>query len=258
MVVTAILSVIIYITVGVLLFISQRSFLYFPTPRAGHKFDEKIFTNENESISTIVINKGQEKAILYFGGNGESVAFSAPDFAYIFPSHTVYLVNYRGYGGSSGKPEEKGLYSDAQHVFDMIRPKHQDVAVIGRSLGSGIATFIASIRDIDKLVLITPFDSIQNVAQKKYWMYPISFLLKDKFDSLSRVRQIKAQTLILIAENDEVIGIKHTNNLIKAFPASQITVETIKNTGHNTLSEDERYIFLLREMASQKVQSTAL
>jgi len=237
----------VYITVGALLFISQRSFLYFPTPKVRHNYDEMMLVNEGETISTIVVNKGKEKAILYFGGNGESAALSAPDFASFFPSHTIYLVNYRGYGGSSGKPDERGLYSDAQHIFDVIKPRHRDVAVIGRSLGSGVATCIASKRDIEKLVLITPFDSIQNVAQHKYWLYPMPFLLKDKFDSLSRIKQIKAQTLILIAENDEVIGLKHTNNLIKAFPVSQVRVETIKNAGHNTLSDDERYSLLLRE-----------
>jgi pimeloyl-ACP methyl ester carboxylesterase len=78
----------------------------------------------------------------------------------------------------------------------------------------------------------------------------MSILLKDKFDSLSRVKQIKAQTLLIIAEYDEVIGIKHTNNLVKAFPASQIIVETIENAGHNTLSADERYLLLLRKFIS--------
>ena len=246
MTIALMIFVIIYLAVGTLLFITQRSFLYFPTQATSHNFDEVIFSNEGESISTIVINKGREKAILYFGGNGESVAFSAPDYAEIFPSHTVYMVNYRGYGKSSGKPEEKGLYSDAQHIFDEIRRKHSNVSVIGRSLGSGVATFVASRESVDRLVLITPYDSIQNVAQKIYRIYPMSILLKDKFDSLSRVKQIKAKTLILAAENDEVIGFKHTNNLIKAFPASQITVHVIGNTGHNTLSEDSRYSELLR------------
>ncbi len=247
MIIAVMLFVIAYITVGALLFLTQRSFLYFPTPEVGHNFDETIFHNEGESICTIVVNRGKEKAILYFGGNGESVAFSASEFASIFPSHTVYLVNYRGYGSSSGKPEEKGLYSDAQYIFDEIKLKHHSISIIGRSLGSGVATFLASKRDVAKLVLITPFDSIQNVAQQKFWIYPMSILLKDKFDSLSRVKQIKVQALIIIAENDEVIGVKHTNNLINAFPASQITVDTIKNVGHNTLSAGERYALLLRE-----------
>ena len=247
MIIAVTIFVVIYLAVGTLLFINQRSFLYFPTQAANHNFEEVIFSNEGEAISTIVINRGREKAILYFGGNGESVAFSAADYADIFPSHTVYLVNYRGYGRSSGKPEEKGLYSDAQHVFDEIKQKHQNVSVIGRSLGSGVATFVASKRDVDRLALITPYDSIQNVAQQKYWIYPMSILLKDTFDSLGRVEQIKAQTLIVAAENDEVIGMKHTNNLIKAFPASQITVHIIKNAGHNTLSENGRYSVLLRE-----------
>ena len=241
------LVIIIYLAVGVLLFIKQRDFLYFPTGKTGHTFDEIIFSNEGESISVIAVSLGMKKAILYFGGNGESVVFSAPDMARLFPSHTVYLFNYRGYGSSSGKPEERGLYSDAQHIYDQIKLRHDDISIIGHSLGSGVVTFLASERDVGKLVLITPFDSIKNVAQKKFWMYPMSLLLKDKFDSIGRVERVKAQTLVIAAENDEIIGRRHTENLIRAFPAAQIKVEIIKNAGHNTLSADKRYSLLLRE-----------
>jgi uncharacterized protein len=235
-----------YFSIGLLLYISQRSFLYFPTPVVTHNFDNVVIHNEGESINVILVNKEQNKALLYFGGNGETVAVNAPIFANIFPGYTVYLVNYRGYGGSTGSPGERGFYSDALSIFDKIKTKHSEISIMGRSLGTGVATYLAAKRDIGKLVLITPFDSIQNVAKQRFPIYPIKMLLKDKFDSLSRVKDIKAQTLVLIAENDEVIGLKHTENLVKTFPASQVTVKTILNAGHNTLSENDRYYQILK------------
>jgi len=235
-----------YLSIGVLLFIGQRSFLYFPSPVVNHDFDTIIFKNAGESINVIVGNKEKQKAILYFGGNAESVVYNTPIFTNIFPDHAVYLVNYRGYGGSSGSPKEKDIYADASIIFEAIKKKHSEVSIIGRSLGSGVATFLAPKIETGKLVLITPFDSIQNVAQSRFFIYPMSLLLKDKYNSLSRVTSIKAKTLILIAENDKVIGFKHSANLVKAFPTSQIIVKTIPLTGHNTISKNEQYYQILK------------
>ncbi len=236
-----------YISIGVLLFIGQRSLLYFPTEIIDHNFEEVGFSNEDEFINVIVLNKGKEKAILYFGGNAESVALSATDLVDLFASHTVYLMNYRGYGGSSGAPEERGIYSDALRFFDEIKPKHTEISVVGRSLGSGIATYLAVKRQLNKLVLITPFDSIQSVAQERFPFYPMSILLRDKYDSFSRAYHIRANTLVIMARNDDIIKNKHTNRLVKAFLPSQITVEIIDNVGHNNISEDARYYKLIQQ-----------
>ena len=237
----------VYVSIGVLLFVFQRSLLYFPTPRVNHGFTEVVFENEGESIRVVVVNEGNDAAIMYFGGNGEAVAFNAAEFAHFFPDHTAYLVNYRGYGGSTGRPTEAALCSDALAVFDAIDSKHSSISLIGRSLGSGVVTFVAINREIHKLVLVTPFDSVLNVAQKQFWFFPAFLILKDKYDSLSRVKEIRAETMILVAEYDEVINIRFTENLVRAFPASQLRVETIKNAGHNTISEDRRYYDLLQD-----------
>lgn len=230
---------VIYVGFGLLLYLNQRSFLYFPTPDFDHGFDSFVVNNDGESINVVVLNQGREKAILYFGGNGESVVADAPDFKLLFPFHTVYLVNYRGYGGSSGRPEESGIYSDALTIFDQIKQQHNAVSVIGRSLGTGVATLIASTRMIDRLALITPFDSVQHIAQDRFFFYPMSLLLKDRYDSLSRVKQITVPTLILVAEYDEVIGRKYTMNLVAAFDPGQVTVTIVKDTGHNTILAEE-------------------
>jgi len=236
-----------YIAFGILLFINQRDLLYAPTDKLNHLFNEVIFHNEKESINVIVVNDKKAKAILYFGGNGDTVALSAFAFDRFFPEHTVYLVNYRGYGGSSGKPSEKGIYSDALTIFDQIKSKHSDISVLGRSLGSGVATYLASKREFEKLVLVTPYDSAQSMAQERFPLYPMSILLKDKYDSVSRVKDIQAKTLILIAGDDNVIPMKHTQQLIKAFLSSKVEVKIIEGVGHNTILRDDRYYHVLQK-----------
>ena len=235
-----------YIVFGILLFINQRDLLYAPTDKMNHIFSEVIFHNDKESINVIVVNDKKEKAILYFGGNGDTVARSAFAFDRFFPEHTVYLMNYRGYGGSSGEPSEKGIYSDALIIFDQIKSKHSDISVLGRSLGSGVATYLASRRDIEKLVLITPYDSAQSMVQERFPMYPMSILLKDKYDSVTRAKDIEAKTLVLIAEKDSVITMMHSQKLIDAFPASKVDVKIIEGVGHNNILHDERYYHILQ------------
>ncbi len=235
-----------YVLLGLILFFSQRKFLYFPTEKIPHSYDQEDISNGNETIEVIVLNKGKDEALLYFGGNAESVIYNDADFLKAFPLHTVYLFNYRGYGGSSGQPTEKGIYSDAVFLFDKVQKKHSKISIIGRSLGSGVATYLASKRSIEKLALITPYDSIKSVAQSKFPIYPMFLLLKDKFDSISRVKHIKVKTIAIVAENDQVIPNKHSFRLISEFPPNQITVKIIEGSGHNDISDKSEYYDCLK------------
>ncbi len=238
---------VLYIFSGLLLYIMQRHFLYFPTAAVQHNHDELKLSRDGVLINTTVLNKGMEQAIIYFGGNAEVVEHNAPAFSNLFQDHTVYLVNYRGYGDSAGRPQETDIYADALFIFDYLIPEHNDISVIGRSLGSGVATLLAAEREINKLVLITPFDSIQNVAKQYYPIFPISLILKDKYDSLGRVKSIKAETLIIFAEHDEVIHRNRTDRLVEAFPPAKIEVEMIRNANHNNISDHQHYHRLLSD-----------
>lgn len=236
-----------YIAVGTLLYVKQKSFLYFPTPNIQTQHENMLLKNEGESIHIIVLNPGHKDAILYFGGNAESMAGSAGYIAAQFPQHTVYLMDYRGYGGSSGEPSEKGLYSDALKLYDTVKSKHKRISIGGRSLGTAVATYVAARREIFKLALITPFDSIVNVAKGSYPMYPVSLLLEDTYQSIDNVKNIKAETFIVYAQNDNVIPYTYTKNLIDAFNPKQLKVEMIKGKGHNDISSDERYYRIMQD-----------
>lgn len=236
-----------YLLIGIMLFVFQRNFLYFPSANSSHGLTIEAFSNQGQRIEVVVLNAGNERAILYFGGNAEAVIGSAPDLAKALPEQTLYLVNYRGYGGSSGSPTEQALYSDAQFIYDAVANRHASISVIGRSLGTGVGTLLASTRAVSKLVLITPYDSIQRIAQDRFPLYPMSLLLKDKFNSLDRVLAVESKTLVILAEHDEVIPAKYSVRLIDAFPEQQVSVEIIAGTGHNSLSSGAGYYALLQD-----------
>jgi len=241
------ISITSYILIGSYIYFNQDKLLYFPTPKAQNTYKEKIFINQNESIYATLINEGKEKVIIYLGGNAEDVDTNYHKFSKAFKQHTIYLVQYRGYANSTGTPIEKNLYADALFIYDAIKDKYKDISVIGRSLGTGVATYLASKREVNKLVLVTPYDSIESIAQSRYFYYPISILLRDKYDSISRIDAIKAPTLIIYAQNDETIRKKHTDKLVSQFPSSQISIKTIENTGHSSILESPKYYTLIKE-----------
>ena len=246
-----ILLFIFYIGTGTFLYLQQRDFLYHPTQNISSNYNNIVLKNENEKINIIVLNEGHENAILYFGGNAESMTDSSDYIAGQFPGFTVYLMDYRGYGASTGEATEKGLYSDALKLYDTVKDKHDRISIGGRSLGTAIATYVAVHREVSKLALITPFDSIVNVAQGRYPIYPVALLLHDKYDSAERAKDILAKTFIVIAQNDKVISKERTQGLIDAFNSKLLQITTITDRGHNDISSDDRYYKIMQDFIGE-------
>ena len=235
-----------YLAATAWLYLNQRKLLYFPSPAIETDYKQMTIRNGKEQIHITITNPDQPHALLYWGGNGEAVAAGAEVFAKALPHYSTYLIDYRGYGRSSGTPTEAGIFSDALVIYDTIKAKHQDISLFGRSLGTGVACYVASQRAAEKLVLITPYDSIKNVAKDRYPIFPLSLLVKDKYDSLSRVPQIKAETIILIAEHDTVVPKHHAYTLAEAFPKDQVQTHEIKGSHHNDIADTSDYYTILR------------
>jgi len=231
----------IYIGLGALLYWFQRSFIYFPSPIITHEFEEVIINNEGNDIITIAVNRERPKALLYFGGNAEAVVHTAQEFQHEVQNYAQYFVNYRGYGGSSGAPTESELFSDGLLIFDELLLWHDEIVVVGRSLGSGVATYVASQRPVNKLILVTPFDSILSIAQKQFPIYPMSLMLKDQYNSIHYASNIEANVLVLVAEYDEVISRQHTDKLVKALPQSETQTVIVNGAFHNDISLNDIY-----------------
>jgi len=234
---TMIKILLLYLGFCLVLYMLQRKFLYFPQPPVLMSGATEIsFNTDGEQLNGWVVNEGRSKALIYYGGNAESIENNIAFFEVLLPDYSVYLIPYRGYGNSTGSPSEEHLYHDALYIFDRVKVNHEQISLMGRSLGSGVATYVAVNREVDKLILVTPFDSIVNVAKSVYWMFPVSLLIQDKFQSLKRVKNINAKTYIFIAENDRVIPRARTEQLIAEFTGQLIDSTLIIGADHNDIS----------------------
>jgi pimeloyl-ACP methyl ester carboxylesterase len=159
----------------------------------------------------------------------------------MLPGYSVYLVPYRGYGPNAGEPTEAGLYADALAEYAYVQARHAHVSVIGRSLGTGVATYLASQRAVAKLVLVTPYDSIVNIAQGRYPIYPVSWLMKDRYESWRRVGSITAHTLVILADGDQIVPRANSDVLIADFhPKPEVVV--VPHANHNNLTNSATYV----------------
>lgn len=174
---------------------SIRFDLLFPAianllPTARSNGDAAIMTLQSEAGPVLVSTRpaAGPDAIVYFGGNAEDVSLDLPSFTTAFPTAAIYLLHYPGYGGSAGNPTEKSIIAAAFVLFAAVRAQHANVTVIGRSLGTGVAIQVASQRPATRLVLVTPYDSLVDVAEEHYPFLPNRLMMLDKYDSEVRSR----------------------------------------------------------------------
>lgn len=219
------------------LFVVQRKLIYFPElTRADAATTDYALQRGDAMLRGWIVNPGQPAALLYFGGNAEAVEANRDDFAAWFPQHTVYLLAYRGYGASDGTPAGPALLDDALAFFDDVQARHpgQPVAAMGRSLGSAIASHVASQRPVERLALVTPFDSLANVAARHYRWLPVRWLMRDPYPTADYLRDYRGPVLVLHGGNDTIVPRASTEALVAALPAQPRVVE-IAAADHNDI-----------------------
>ena len=245
LIVVAIVIAALYVGICLILFFSQRYLIYFPT-QASQTPTEALKVSD-ATLRLSARQRGGPRALIYFGGNAEDVSLSLEAFAETFPDHAIYMLHYRGYGGSTGRPSEPALHSDAQALFEMVHARHPEVVVVGRSLGSGVAVRLAAGNPVDRLILVTPFDSITNLARRQFPFFPVNLLLQDRFESWRYAPGITSPTLIVMAENDEVVPRERTTALLEAFSPGVASLKIIPGAGHNSISSSPAYMQAVSE-----------
>ena len=253
MLVLALISLL-YVGACGLLFVFQRALLYHPT---GRHPDVPSFVLTRDDARIVVSTNAVEsqQAVLYFGGNGEDVSWSVDVLNRAFPGAGVYAMHYRGYGGSTGHPSERALVADAIGLFDQVSPTHPHIVLVGRSLGSGVAVQLAAARPVERLVLVTPYDSITEVAATRFPMFPIRWLLRDRFESWSYARHLTIPTTLVVAGEDRLIPAERSRKLAAAFPPGVAHVVVIAGATHNDIADFPGYIPALNDVAASRAPS---
>ena len=250
-----------YIFFTVTLYLSQDSFI-FHDPRMPdselvdfRKFYEPfelitelyIETNDGIKLNGWLIREDSKKPapiIIFFGGNGEDVSHNILDKR-LYPGYSLALINYRGYGISEGKPSEKALFEDAITIYDYFASQDyvdkDNIVLMGRSLGSGVATYLASKRKTKGVVLLTPFDSVVEVARTHFPVLPVDLMLKHKFDSISLAGDLNIPMLTIAAEKDIRIPYRHAKKLFDQWGSPDKEFVLLEGANHNNALLSRKY-----------------
>jgi uncharacterized protein len=240
-----------FVLLCVLLYVRQDRLLFYPRPNdvalREHWKGKRIQITSGEHVLEGWWADGgspeSETVVLYFGGNAEDVLGTAR-IAGRLACKRMLVVNYRGYGGTKGRPGQEALYADALAIHDYAigagHAEPQNIVVMGRSLGSGMAAMLAARRSVHAAVLITPYDSILAVASHHYSWFPVARLLRHPFPSAEWARQARVPALFLIARNDVVIPPSHGQALAASWAGAK-TVRLLEGVGHNDIELHPTY-----------------
>ncbi len=206
-----------------------------------------LTTSDNILISAVWIpNPKATQTILFSHGNGEDLDHDYPFLQELWASgFNVFAYDYRGYGHSKGKPKEHGLYCDMDAAYTYltqqlhVSPSH--IIVLGRSLGSGPSTYLASTQPVGGLILESGFTSAFRTA------IPFPLLPFDQFPNLKRIPHIKCPVLVMHGTSDVVVPFSHGKKLFAAAPERKQSA-WIEGAGHNDIfsNDPENYLSIIK------------
>lgn len=246
------LQIIVFLSLGYLgiigfMYWRQEAFLFYPTV-ATHEdvqlnhVEEYSFTRNGVTVRGWLVNPlhARHRLVIYYGGNGEDVYQNVDEFEAL--QCASLFVAYRGYGPSEGVPGEDDIFADALGIFDDFKARYpvSDIFLMGRSLGSGVACYVASKREVKGSILITPYDSLVAVAQSVYRWLPVSKLLRHRFESILYVKGVDSPFLVFYGGADTVVPPARTERLLEQITGKKKVVY-IERAEHGTIGMFPEY-----------------
>jgi uncharacterized protein len=242
----------IYIVILIILYFAQESLIFFPeklpenfTYNFDGQFEEKwIKTSDNFKLNALLFKADSSKGIiLYLHGNAGCLN-SWGNVASLYTSlgYDMLIPDYRGYGKSQGKIlSEKQLFSDVQSVYNSIKENYPEekITIIGCSLGTGLATYLASLNNPNKLILLAPYYNFPDLIKNKFWIIP-TFLLKYKLMTNEYISKVKSGIALFHGKNDELIYYQSSEKLYKLCKPND-KIYLMDNQGHNGIDENFEY-----------------
>ena len=225
----------IYLVLCLIVFCFQRSLLYFPSrDRESSILTEWI--HEGETIGFCREVDAPAVVWLMTHGNAGQAASREYVLGHIASNSSLFVLEYPGYGSRTGSPSQQSINAAAMQAYEALRRRFPNtpVCLVGESIGSGPASVLASMNPApEKIVLITPFDSLYRVAAKRFFVLPVWLLLLDRWDNVDALRDYQGQLEIYGARQDEVIPVSHARRLSESYPEAKfILIEG----GHNDWS----------------------
>ncbi|TYB31566.1 MAG: alpha/beta hydrolase [Candidatus Mcinerneyibacterium aminivorans] len=245
-----------YFLIGLFFYFMQKSFIYHPDEMdfescEGFEDYEKI--NHNGTRFYFKKTSG-ENVLIYYHGNAGS-ACSRSNLKHFFENCTCSLifVEYAGYAGDEKKPSKNLILEDVKNVKNFLESsKFKNVIVYGQSIGSGPASYHASLGGVDSLILVSPFSSLEDVAQSKFKIYPVSLILKENYTNVKWLSEFKGHLKIFHGDRDSVVDHKFSKKLYENINIEKKDYVLIENRGHNDIWDSEKFQKLLKRFIINK------
>ena len=237
------LACVYFLIVGVLYAIQGS--LIFPAPDVrvdslpSYAEFAEMKTKDGEVLRHVRL-RGDEGApkLMFFHGNGTLAALQLERGLQLQENgFDVLLVEYRGYGGSTGTPSADALLSDSVEIYDWYKEDPSDwIFLYAHSLGTGIASYLSSKRPIQSMALEAPYTSLADVAADKYFLFPARLLIRHEINTAEYLVNNKTPILIIHGMEDFVIPFKFGEGLYKSLDPNHAQIEIIDDAGHNDLT----------------------
>ena len=241
------IAVLVYALIGIALYFLQTVFLFHPKKLPAdyqYQFDQPfrqldIPVNKKKILSVVqftVPDSLRKGIVLYFHGNRENInryAKYAPSFTR--QGYEVWMMDYPGFGKSTGKRSERIIYEDAIFLYKLAirQVSLEHIVIYGKSLGTGVAAQLASVRDCRRLILETPYYSIAALGHHYFPIYPA--FPRYSFPTHLFLEQVHAPVTIFHGTSDQVIPYRQANWLAKEHDGTELI--TIEKGRHNNLPE---------------------
>lgn len=181
-------------------------------------------------------DNGSRIVVLYHGNAGSACdrAFYVSLFAN--EGYSYLLPEYAGYSSDPVSPTHEAIKKDVQHVIDFLaNERFKNVVVVGESIGTGVASYHVSLQPPSKLILISPFTNLIDVAQHRFWFYPVSLFVRNAFDNVHLLSAYRGPVLILHGDKDNLIPERLGQRLFVTLKSPDKSLIVVKGAGHNTM-----------------------
>ena len=250
-----------YILLLTIVFFFQRNLLYHPSvdnylkdqvtnvPTEIEKV--KITTLDNINLVAWFYNKNIEKfkTILFFHGNAGSLENRTYKLNHFKDLNVNFLIiAWRGFSGNEGKPSEIGLYRDAKSAIKWLSLKgvtEENIILYGESLGTGVAVEVAQNKNYAGVILESPYTSMVNMGKKHYPLFPVRFLLKDKFDSYKKIKKVSVPILVIHGKIDKIVPFAMGKKIYEL--ANEPKFFYFQEYGDHMVDYDEKLLSVLKK-----------
>lgn len=256
-------AVVLYVFVGTMIYFFQERLIFLPEELPQefefsfkYEFDEHFLTTPNDGNINLLYFKSQDPKglIVYFHGNAGSLRrWGEVISPFVDLGYEVIISDYRGYGKSTGARSQENLLADAEAVYAFAKEivPESKIILFGRSLGTGFASFLAGKSSPSKVILETPFYNLNDIARRRFLIFPSRWFLKYQLESNKYLKSAEAPIYFFHGTDDEIVAYESGKKLYESLPEYQGKLFTINGGAHNNLHSFESYWNHMKKVLSE-------